>query len=100
MKTLRAARVQFYWFLYKKECILRMSILVLTYMEKHKCPTQYNLIGIAEKFRSVYYLAVRNSLTTASFTSRKYLLTINLCNTDLCFPVMKYIYRCFIHFIH
>ena len=77
-----------------------MSILGITYLEKDKCSTQYNLTGIAEKFCSVYSLAVRNSLTTASFTSRKYLLTINLCNTDLCFPVMKYIYRCFIHFIY
>ena len=69
-----------------------MSILGMTYLEKHKCSTQYNLIGIAEKFCSVYSLPVRNSLTTASFTSRKYLATVNLYDTDLYFSVMKYIW--------
>ena len=93
MKTLRAASQgsNFTGFYIKKECILRISILRITYLEKHKCSTQYNLIGKAEKFCSIFSLAVRNSLTTASFKSRKYLSTINLYDTGLCFSVMKYI---------
>ena len=77
-----------------------MSILGIIYLEKHKCSTQYNLIGIAGKFCSVYSLVVRNSLTAASFTSRKYLPTINLYDRDLFFCYEIYIGILFISFIN
>ena len=58
--------------------VLRMSVLGITYSEKHKCSTQNNIIGITENFYSVYSLAVSTNLITASSTSGKYLPIVNL----------------------
>ena len=55
-----------------------MSVLGITYSEKHKCSTQNNIIGITENFYSVYSLAVSTNLITASSTSGKYLPIVNL----------------------
>ena len=78
--------------------ILRMSVLGITYSEKHKCSTQYNIVGIKENFYSVHSLAISTSVITATSTSRKYLPIINLWYDLYYRYYMVLYYRYFIYF--